>query len=467
MTHYLADLVAPLDALLLKGDADPSTRAIMSAALVLNSAPDSETLCEAFERAARAVPRMRQRVVDDGWSWGRRATWVPDDAFDVMGHVRQVGAPGDASVSAVLAMASSFATAPFDPAKPLWDATLVTGVEGGRAVLLLRVHHAIADGVRALHMMANLLDLEPHPSRDELPALEQRGAGIRAVGERWVRTTSQVMATRQHRADSLARLALEGSLRPRETISAAGRYVRSVLRTYASVGADPSPLLQSRSRARRFDVLEIPLAQMRAAGAAHSATVNDVFIAGLLGGLGTYQERMGSSVSDVPVAFPINVAGDAAHDSGNHFSAGLIPGPCSLQDAEQRLQAVHALVSARRAEPGVDAPLRLAPLLHQVPARLATTALTAYARRVDLQASNIIGPDCAVFLAGAQVERFYAFGPLPGIPVMAVLVSYEGTCTVGFTIDPAAVTDPDLLVECTLEAFSDLGVGATGATKKK
>ena len=88
MTHYLADLVAPLDALLLKGDADPSTRAIMNAALVLKSAPDGDALVEAFERATRAVPRMRQRVLDHGWSWGR-ATWVPDDAFDVTGHVRQ------------------------------------------------------------------------------------------------------------------------------------------------------------------------------------------------------------------------------------------------------------------------------------------------------------------------------------------------------------------------------------------
>ena len=309
MSHYLADLVAPLDALLLKGDADPSTRAIMNAALVLSSAPDVDLLGETFERAARAVPRMRQRVVDSGWS-RRRATWVPDDEFDVMGHIRQVGAPGDGSVSAVLAMASGYATAPFDPARPLWDATLVTGVEGGRAVLLLRVHHAIADGVRALHMMANLLDLEPHPSRDELPALEQRGSGIRAVGERWVRTTSQVMATRQHRADSLARLMVEASWRPLESISGAGRYARSALRTYASRGAEPSPSdAGTRSRARTFAVLEIPLAQMREVGSAHAATVNDVFMTGLLGGLRTYQERMGVPVGDLPVAFPINVAG--------------------------------------------------------------------------------------------------------------------------------------------------------------
>ena len=60
-------------------------------------------------------------------------------------------------------MASESATAPFDSARPLWDATLVTGVADGRAVLLLRLHHAIADGVRALHMMAHLLDLEPDP----------------------------------------------------------------------------------------------------------------------------------------------------------------------------------------------------------------------------------------------------------------------------------------------------------------
>lgn len=466
MTHYVADLVAPLDALLLKGDADPSTRAIMNAALVLSSEPDNNVLGEAFERAARAVPRMRQRVVDDGLNWGR-ATWVPDDAFDVMGHVRHVGAPGDSSISAVLAMASSFATAPFDAAKPLWDATLVTGVEGGRAVLLMRVHHAIADGVRVLHMMANLLDLEPHPSRDELPALEQRGAGIRAVGERWMRTTSQVMVTRRQRADSFARLMLEGSLHPRESISGAARYSRSILRTYAGRGVDPSPILRSRSRGRRFAVLEFPLAEIREVGKAHSATVNDVFMTGLLGGLRTYQERMGGPVVDLPIAFPINIAVDTSHDSGNHFSAGVIPGPCSVQDPVERLQAVHGFVAARRAEPGVDAPLRLAPLLHQVPSRFATSALKAYARRVDLQASNIIGPDFAVFLAGAQVERFYAFGPLPGIPLMAVLVSYEGTCTVGFTIDPAAVADVELLLACTLEAFSELGVNAVGPASQE
>ena len=459
MSHYLADLVAPLDALLLKGDADPSTRAIMNSALMLDAVPDAAALEEAFERASYAVPRMRQRVAETGWTRARQ-TWVPDDSFDVRGHIRRVGAPGGRSLNAVLEMASAFATTPFDPARPLWDATVVTGVEGDRGVVLLRVHHAVADGVRALEMMANLLDLEPAPARDQPPAREERASALTTAGRRWARTTGQVLSIRQQRVDSVARWAFEASWRPVQALSGAGRYARSVLRTYAPRGAEPSPLMRSRSRDRRLAVLELPLAQVREVARAHSATVNDLFLTALLGGLRIYHERLGVRAPDLPIAFPINIVGDAAQESGNHFSAGVIPGPSSVEDPLERLRLVHELVAARRQEPGIDAPLRLAPLVQQVPPRVATLALSAYARRVDLQASNIIGPDCALYLAGVRVERFYAFGPLPGIPIMAVLVSYDGTCTVGFTFDPASVTEPELLVESVVTAFAELGVEA-------
>ncbi len=460
MSHYLADLVAPLDALLLKGDDDPSTRAIMSSILVLDAVPGAEALEEAFDRASYAVPRMRQRVTETGWPRPRQ-TWVADGSFDVRGHLRRVGAPGDGSLAAVLDMVSDFVTTPFDPAKPLWDATVVTGVSDGRGIVLLRVHHAVADGVRALEMMANLLDLEPTPARVELASPGAQPSAVSAVSQRWLRTTSQVMAIRQQRADSLTRWAFGASWRPARTVAVAGRYARSVVRTYASRGAAPSPLLRARSRVRRLAVVEVSLSEIREVARSHGATVNDVFLAGLLGAMRAYHERSGAPVQDLPLAFPINLAGDASPDSGNHFSAGVIPGPASVEDPWERLGLVHELVAARRHEPGIDAPVRLAPLVSHVPSRLATLALGAYAGRIDLQASNIIGPDCSLYLAGTRVQRFYAFGPLPGIPVMAVLVSFDGTCTVGFTIDPAAVTDGALFLDCVLAAFGELGVGAS------
>jgi len=50
----------------------------------------------------------------------------------------------------------------------------------------------------------------------------------------------------------------------------------------------------------------------------------------------------------------------------------------------------------------------------------------------------------------------HAFGPLPGVPVMAVLVFYNGISTIGFTLDPAAVTDIRLFVDCVQAAFAEL-----------
>ncbi len=454
MKHLLADVVAPLDALLLKGDADPATRAIMTCALVLSGPPDVDRLTGAFERASNAVPRMRQRVVHP-WSQGR-ARWVADDGFDVRAHVRRTGAPGDSSLTAVLSMASDSATAPFDPARPLWDATLVTGVADGRAVLLLRLHHAIADGVRALHMMANLLDLEPDPLGGTVATLEQTGSRLQVMRDQLVKRTSEAVTTQQRRARSAAEIMIDMTWRPVGVVSGAASYVRSALRTYTDVAAAPSPVLGARSRARVFAVLELPLGDMREVAKANSATINDVFLTGLLGGMRKYHESHGEPVQDIPLAIPIDLARGDSPTSGNHFSAAVMPGPCELEDPRARLRAVHQLVASRRSEAGVDVPLRLAPLLHQTPSWLAEQALKAYSRRVDLQASNIVGPDCAVYLAGTKVERFYAFGPLPGIPAMAVLVSYEGTCTIGFTMDPAAVTDPERFVACTAESFTVL-----------
>ena len=460
MTHkHLADFVAPLDALLLKGDADPSTRAVMTMALVLDTPPDEARLQDAFERATRAVPRMRQRVSRSSWTV-KQPEWVNDDHFDLAYHLRSVGAPGDASLQATLAMASSSATAPFDSARPLWDAVLVKGLEDGRAVLLLRAHHAIADGVRAIYMLANLLDLEASPAKAELPALPEQAEARDSLARGLIRGTSHAVARNQRRAELLAQGAVNTSIRPVGVLTDGAAYAKSALRTFDSGQAEPSPLLRSRSRARKFGTLEIPLDAMRATAKATTATINDVFLAGLLGGFAKYHAALGLPHRDVPISFPIDVSGDDEQASGNHFSAAVIPGPASVLDPEERVRQVHALVNSRRSEPGVDAVVRLAPLLNHVPSWLATAGMAAYSRRVDLQASNVVGPDFPMYLAGTKVDRFYAFGPLPQVPVMVVLVSYEGLCSFGFTIDPAAVTESRVFMSCMREAFEELVGGS-------
>lgn len=455
-TGFVADLVAPLDALLLKGDADPSTRAIMTTALVLSAPPDAARLHEVFERATHAVPRMRQRV-KRSWAMISRNEWAVDEKFDLGYHVRFVGAPGDGSLSAALSMASYGSTAPFDRARPLWDAMLVEGLSDGRAVLILRAHHAIADGVRAIHMLANLLDLEPNPPAAEPPlAAKIPAARTATLADELARGTAQAIVTRQQRVEWLASATLRFATQPTSTLAKTAAYAKSALRTFDNGGAKASPLLRARSRARRFETLEFPLDALRRAAKTNSATVNDAFLAGLLGGFARYHDTFGQPVQDIPLSLPMNVSDGDATNGGNHFSAAVIPGPATLIDPVERIRSVHAMVAERRSEPGADAAVRLAPLVHQIPSWLAAAGMTAYAQRIDLQASNVIGPPCPTYLAGTKVDRFYGFGPLPGIPVMVVLISYDGVCTMGFTIDPASVVDPGLLVTCVRESFDEL-----------
>jgi hypothetical protein len=66
----------------------------------------------------------------------------------------------------------------------------------------------------------------------------------------------------------------------------------------------------------------------------------------------------------------------------------------------------------------------------------------------DAQISNIPGIPHAVFLAGAEVTHYWPFAPAPGCGMMIAMLSHNGRCCIGINSDTAAVTEPELLVEC-------------------
>lgn len=451
----LPENLAALDELLLKGDAWPATRPIMTLSLVLSRTPDAGRLEQAFEQATRAVPRMRQRVAQSPWAAGR-ASWVNDDHFDLSYHLRSIGAPGDGSLDAALAWVSSGATAPFDPGRPLWDAVLIERLAGDGSLVVVRAHHAIADGVRAIQMMAALLDVDPSQRQPQHNDNADLSRALSPNTAEMIRAFERAWVTNPRLANSMARSLQKVGLHPIDTLTSATAYVRSALRTLDRGTADPSPLFAARSPVRKFATLEVPLDAMKAAAKSNGAIVNDVYLTALLGGLTRYHQAFGLPAADFAVALPVDVSGANQHEAGNHISAAIIAGPASLEDPIARLRRVHDLVASRRAELGLQALDRLAPTLRQIPARLAIAAMGAHARRVDLQASNLVGPPCPLYLAGEKVETMFAFGPLPGVPAMGVLVSYNGMCTVGFTLDPAAVTDTALFVDCMHDAFEEL-----------
>ena len=85
----------------------------------------------------------------------------------------RVAEPG--TLREVMDLAEVALQSPLDISRPLWTATLVEGLAGGRAALMMHLSHAVTDGVGGVEMFANLYDLE----RDPAPARRFRRCRFR------------------------------------------------------------------------------------------------------------------------------------------------------------------------------------------------------------------------------------------------------------------------------------------------
>jgi hypothetical protein len=115
-----------------------------------------------------AVPRLRQRLIRPPFGCGG-PIWVDDPHFDIRRHVRAVAcrAPGDEP--ALLQAAQAEIAAPLPRTPPLWSAALITGLADDSVALVLVLHHAHADGVGGLAVLANMIDAPAHPPAGSFP----------------------------------------------------------------------------------------------------------------------------------------------------------------------------------------------------------------------------------------------------------------------------------------------------------
>ena len=86
-TRDTGSRMSPFDALLYRGDREPTTRSMLVAACVLDRTPDRAAFKLAIDRASRLVLRLRQRVVTPALSLAL-PVWNVDPDFDLDYHVR-------------------------------------------------------------------------------------------------------------------------------------------------------------------------------------------------------------------------------------------------------------------------------------------------------------------------------------------------------------------------------------------
>ena len=442
----------------------PHLRSTVLAVVLLDSAPDWQRLTDRVERLTRMVPVLRQRPIRGvfGVASPRLAA---DPDFDLGLHLRRMRLAGPGTWAELMAEARRVSLTDFDRDRPLWEIVLVEGLEDGRAALMLKLHHAIADGQATVLIGLNLVELAAAPNPDEPDAPDapdpvDAGAPEVSIAD-IVDNVRRGVGAAERVGEAMLALA-------RGTLTDPVSTWTSVLGTLASVGrftAVPdgplSPLMVERGTTYHFAAFDLPFASLRAAAKERDCSVNDAFMAAVGLGLERYHVRRGSVADELRFNVPISLRGDAGDTSAqasNAVTIARIALPVAGLTVDERMQAAHEAVARWRHEPA----LRLADPLAEISWLVPVPVLAQAALASDVTTSNVPGPPLPLYVAGARIAGIYPLVATIGAAVNVTMVTYDGSAFVGISADDRSVPDLGDLVADLRSGFASVTDGPVG-----
>jgi diacylglycerol O-acyltransferase / wax synthase len=452
MTQLMQPHMAQADLFTWNMEQDPLLRSTIVAVAVLDRTPDWDRFVSMIDRGSRLVPSFR-RVVAPAPFGLAPPRWVVAEDFDLSWHLRRVRLPEPGSFADVLDFARCAGMQAFDPARPLWEFTLLDGLDGGGAAIVMKIHHSLTDGIGGMQIASEIVDLEREgtergPMPDPPPPSPTGTLDGLADSVAWNAALAWDIARQGSR--ELAPLLRRSVTDPVGAGRRAAALASSVARFVRPLTTTRSPIMRERRLGWRYAVLEMPFEDLHDAARRHDGTLNDAFMAAILIGLRRYHERHGATVAELVVTMPISTRGDGDDIGGNKVTLVRFPLPLEGEDPADLIRAVDERVASWRSEPAVPWSSAIAGVLNLMPSQVLGSML----KHVDFLASNVPGTPVPLFVAGGKVERYYGFGPTIGAAVNVTLMSYVDTCCIGINADVGAVPDVEEFRECLAEGFA-------------
>lgn len=437
---------------------------------------DGQVDVDVFDRWLRAavagLPRLRERVVP-GLGRIERPTWQPDPEFDYRYHVRHLDLGGGTERDLLDLVAILFQE-PYDRTRPLWQVNVVGGIDGDRSAVFMKLHHSIADGYGMARMQERFMVRDqdaPVPDPVDLDAVVAASCADAAAHhpqrgplERMVDVGRAPLQLSRRAFGEAAMIAAQPSRLADLARSARGMadMIAGQVRSGADEGEGPSgsPLWTGRSRHRRLEVIRISLDEVKRVGTALGASVNDVFMTGLVNGAVAHHEARGKQAVAFNTSFVVSTRADDA-EGGNSFTPVRVRVPAGPMPAVERLAAVQSAIARQRASVrGGGLMGSLAGVVNLLPTAVTTQAARAQAARIDFATTNVRSSSRPLHIAGRPMTAVFAPGPVAGSAMIAAVISYAGTMHVMFTVDPAAIPESGALCADVEAAFAELFAAA-------
>jgi len=383
------------------------------------------------------VPRYRQRIHRVPFNLAH-PVWIDDPNFDLGAHIRRevLQPPGDGAqvrrhVARILAR-------PLDKRRPLWEMTLITGLRGGRVMIVNRAHHAMVDGVSSVDILTLLLDTTPEGFTPDPPAEPWKP---RPAPTSWqlirpllwnIKSRSRPERSRMPAVWETRRVPLRGMLK------LGGTMVRPRSDLFFNRKIGPQ---------RTGRGLKVPLASFKALKDRYGCTVNDAVLAVVSEALHRWFVARGERVPDkVRVFCPVSVRPDDGRGRlGNQISGMVFELPTSDLPIEERLKRIKVTTGDLKRTRQAVAADQLAGLAEWAPPTLLVLAgriMSTPQAGANINVTNIPGPQFPLYTGGAQLLEVWPFAPLyPAMGLGVAIVSYNGDAYFGLTADPTIVAD--------------------------
>lgn len=373
-------------------------------------------------------PRATQRVDTSGPT----PRWVEATGFDINDHVRRLAKPKCVSQADLWCVVGDLMSEHLDRSRPLWTFDVIGPLQDGREAIAARVHHAMADGISTLRLLDALLwdvHVDPvHPLGSTGPSLPS--ASVK----------------RSHLAE-------------------VRRLPGAAYREFAHPGST-SPFDRRISGSRELAFAVVPLAEVKAIGASRPgrATVNDVLLAIVAGGLRRWLGGAEGRRLRAQVPVSIHHRDEEASDLGNCDSFINVDLPLGQTDPLERLDRINAETRERKTLGDAE---ELYDLFHAL-GRMkhigsAARWLAGSAHEFSLSISNVPGPAAPVSVAGRCVQRLFSSSePAAHHALRISAISCAGNLGIGLCTDPQALPDVACLAEDLEASYAELRRSAIG-----
>jgi WS/DGAT/MGAT family acyltransferase len=379
--------------------------------VILGPRPDGPVPVEEIRAWARErlpqIPPMRWLVLKIPLGLGR-PVFVDAGAFDVDRHlfVERLTNGDDHEFDELV---SRITSVQLQRDRPLWDLTIVEGLQGDRVALVFKIHHAIMDGQASVRFFELAFDSAIEHDFGPVPDRAERVPTRASLMAFALRSQAKLYG----QLPSVARRSMAASRDKRARKASGAQPVINPM-SGPSTRFNRPPLPE-----RIYVDVTVPFSRLVALKTATHSTINEVFVTLCGGAIRRYLEAHGETPDKcLNIAHPVSLRQPEEIDSfGNRTSYWYVSLGTDVADPVERLAVVKSTIDAAREWAKGDAELFAVWQDYYLIFGKLTLKLLGVVERVTKKplfnavVSNVRGPQ-PLSLAGAPVVAVRSMGPI-------------------------------------------------------